>query len=133
MSSNDNEENINNAAALEFMQIMNPLFHKAAELGILDADTTEFTERFETFRSSFLVSDNIQLHAAAVRVINEWLSRTGQSVTDDDNLKLQLVQLVFSMLLDGRMNFLEKQYSSLLEELERKGMLVRREEGEEEK
>ena len=126
VSSSDN--NKNNIASIEFMNLMNPLYQKAAELGIFDADTTEFTDRFQAFIDSFLASENIQLHSAAVRVINEWLTRTGQSIpstssSDGRNLKLELVLLVFSMLLDERMKFLEEQYSSLLEELEKRGLL----------
>lgn len=111
-----------NDAALEFMRVINPLIQKAAELGIVDADTMEFTEDFQAVANSF--PDNIQLHAAAILVINEWLRRTSQSVPDD-KLKLELTQFVLNTLLDGRMKFLEEQHSSLIEELEKKGWLVR--------
>jgi hypothetical protein len=106
-----------NNAAVEFMRVINPLIQKAAELGIVDADTMEFTDGFQVVVNSY--PDNIQLHAAAILVINEWLRRTSQSVPD--NLKIQLALFVLDTLLDGRMKFLEEQYSSLIKELERKG------------
>jgi hypothetical protein len=57
-------------------------------------------------------------------VINDYLRRTNQSVSD--NLKIDLALFVFSTLLDGRMKFLEEQCSSLVNELESKGWAVRR-------
>jgi flavorubredoxin len=114
-----------NDAAVEFMSIISPLLQKAAELGIVDADTTEFTDGFQALVNEKAYSADIQLHAAAMLVINKWIRRTNQSVPD--NLKIELVLLMHGMLLDGRMKSLEDQYSSLLEELERKGVLVKKE------
>jgi len=111
-----------NNASIEFMRVINPLIQKAAELGIIDADTMEFTDGFQALAASY--PNGIQLHAAAMLLINEWLRRTNQSVPD--NLKIELALFVLSTLLDARMKSLEEQQSSLIEELERKGWVERR-------
>ena len=42
-----------NDAAVEFMRVINPLMQKAAELGIVDADTTETTDGFQAIVNSY--------------------------------------------------------------------------------
>jgi hypothetical protein len=58
----------------------------------------EFTDRFQAVANSY--PDNIQLHAAAILVINDYLRRTNQSVSD--NLKIELALFAF-----GTSGFLE--------------------------
>jgi len=103
---------------IHFMHVIKPLVQKAAELGIVNVDTMEFTG-FQAVISSY--PDNVQFHATTILVINEWLRRTSQSVSDI--FKIELALFVLNSILDGHLKFLEVQHSSLIEELKRKGWL----------
>lgn len=101
----------------EFMRLIRPVVEKAGELGIVNPDTIEFTDRFQTLVATH--PDTIRLHAA-VLVINDYLRGTNQSVAAD-NVKVELALFVLGTLLDARTKVLEERYQSLLEELEKSG------------
>ena len=64
--------------------------------------------------------DTIQLQAAVVLVINNYLRSANQSVAAD-NVKVELALFVLGTLLDARAKVLEERYQSLHEELEKSG------------